>query len=113
MSVSGVDAVRQSLLSTQHLVNWFIGDLSDADLLVRPAPGANHVAWQMGHLIQAERALVRAQLPDAKYPDLPAGWTEKHAMECNKKDDPAAFCGKQEYVDQFTKTRQATIAAVE
>jgi hypothetical protein len=111
--VRGVDAVVQALKSTQHLVTWFLGDLSDADLLVRPVAGANHVAWQMGHLIQSERGLVLAHLPDAKYPDLPAGFTDKHAMECNKKDDAAAFCAKQEYVDQFAATRKATIAAVE
>lgn len=109
----GVDAVRQALLSTQHLLAWFLGDLSDADLLVRPVAGANHVAWQMGHLIQSERGLVLAQLPDTKYPDLPAGFTDKHTMECNKKDGPGDFCTKAEYLEQFTKTRQATIAAVE
>ena len=109
----GVDAVRQALQSTQHLVTWFLGDLSDADLLVRPVAGANHVAWQMGHLIQSERGLVLAQLPDARYPDLPPGFTDKHAMECNKKDAASDFCTKAEYVAQFTKTREATIAAVE
>ena len=38
-------------------------DLSDADLLVRPAPSANHIAWQLGHLIASERNLVEAAAP--------------------------------------------------
>ena len=25
-----------------------LGDFSDADMLVRPTPGANHAAWQLG-----------------------------------------------------------------
>ena len=28
-----------------------IGDFSDADIYVRPCPGANSPAWQLGHLI--------------------------------------------------------------
>jgi hypothetical protein len=47
-TMTGVDAIRTALQSTQQLTNWFISDLSDSDLLVRPATGANHIAWQMG-----------------------------------------------------------------
>ena len=109
----GVDAVRQALQSTQQLLTWFLSDLSDADLLVRPVPGANHVAWQMGHLIESERGLVRGQLPQANYPPLPAGFAEKHAMDRQAKEAPGDFCTRAEYVEQFTKTRKATIAALE
>ena len=109
----GVDAVRQALQSTQALVTWFLSDLSDADLLVRPVPGANHVAWQIGHLVQSERALVSKQLPDASYPPLPDGFTERHAFDRQAKEAPGDFCTRAEYVDQFTTTRQATIAALD
>ena len=60
----GVDAVRQTLQSTQHLVTWFLSDLSDADLMVRPTAGANHVAWQIGHLILAEQGREQARLDE-------------------------------------------------
>ena len=46
---------EQSLNFTQFVINNSLGDLSDADLLVRPVEGANHIAWQIGHLIVAER----------------------------------------------------------
>jgi len=109
----GVDAIRQALQSTERLLTWFLSDLSDGDLLVRPVPGANHVAWQMGHLIESERGLVRAQLHAASYPPLPAGFAEKHAMDRQGKEAPGDFCTKAEYVDHFTNTRKATIAALE
>ncbi len=109
----GVDAVRTALQSTQQLVTWYLSDLSDADLVVRPVPGANHIAWQMGHLIAAEPRLIRSTLPDAAYPDLPAGFAEKHGKETASKEAPADFSTRAEYIDLFTKTRQATIAALD
>src|SRR5678816_3939499 len=48
------DAIKYALESTHNMVTMYLGDLSDADLLVRPAPGANHIAWQLGQLIAAE-----------------------------------------------------------
>jgi hypothetical protein len=109
----GVDAIRSALLSTRHLVTWFLDDLGDADLVVRPAAGANHIAWQMGHLILSERALIQEQLPDAAYPALPAGFAEKHAAQCHAKDAGTDFCTKSEYVEQFKAARKATLTALE
>jgi hypothetical protein len=109
----GVDAVRTALQSTQQLVTWFLSDLSDGDLVVRPTPGANHIAWQLGHLIQSERDLITSDVPQAKYPDLPAGFAGRHNKESATKESPADFCTRAEYVELFTRTRKATIAALE
>jgi hypothetical protein len=105
----GVDAIRTALQSTHHLTTWFLGDLSDADLLVRPAPGANHIAWQMGHLITSEPGL-GSQLPGAAYPELPAGFDKQHGKETQFVDPPAGFATKDRYVELFTRVRNATIA---
>jgi hypothetical protein len=107
------DTIKAALNSTQHMVEWFVSDLSDADLLVRPVPGANHIAWQLGHLIGAERSLVRSELPDAAYPDLPAGFAEQHTKNTATSDSPADFRSKAEYLDLFKKVRAATVAAVD
>ncbi len=32
----------------------YLGDLTDADIMVRAIPDTNHIAWQLGHLIQSE-----------------------------------------------------------
>src|SRR5262249_39572978 len=104
--------------STQFLLNAVLEDLSDADLLVRPVPGANHLAWQLGHVTASEIGLVREQLPEAVYPPLPAGWAEAHAMPAASKDGPdgfrphAGFRPKAEYVKLFNEVRKATIEAV-
>src|SRR5271170_7679494 len=37
-----------------EMLRMTLADFSDADMLVRPCPGANHAAWQLGHLTAAE-----------------------------------------------------------
>ena len=96
---------------TQNMLGMYLGDLSDADLLVRPVPGANHIAWQLGHLITAEANACAAETcPSAAYPELPAGFAERHTKETASKD--TGFGTKAEYLSLFNKVRQATIAAL-
>ena len=102
------DAIRTALTSTQQMLGMYLQDLSDADLLVRPVPTANHIAWQLGHLISSESRMGR-NLPGAAYPELPAGFTDRHNKEAAAKD--AGFGTKAEYLGLFNKVRQATIDA--
>jgi hypothetical protein len=109
--MNATTAIRKTMESTQHLLTWFLSDLSDADLLVRPAPGANTIAWQVGHLICAE-SMGAKHIPGAKYPELPAGFAERHD---NKRaaDDGPGLASKAVYLDLFAKARAATLAAVD
>src|SRR5208282_3362039 len=77
LSMTAKDAIKTALTSTQFLMTKYIEDLSDADLLIRPDPAANHTAWQLGHLISSEHSMGR-QFPGASYPPLPAGWDDQH-----------------------------------
>jgi hypothetical protein len=43
--MNAIDAIRTALKSSQGLLTWYLSDLSDTDLLVRPVPEANHIAW--------------------------------------------------------------------
>ena len=56
-------AIAFNLSSSEYLVNGYLADLQSSDLLVRPTPGANHIAWQLGHLIASERYLVERRAP--------------------------------------------------
>jgi hypothetical protein len=104
--------LETSLNGTQFLTNHYLSDLSDADLLVRPASGANHIAWQLGHLIAAEIGMVRSQLPSAEYPELPPGFAEQYTKETAGQEPPKGFLSKQQYVDLFNRVREATKATV-
>ncbi|HTW95622.1 MAG TPA: DinB family protein [Tepidisphaeraceae bacterium] len=90
------------------MLKMTLADFSDADLLVRPCPGANHAAWQIGHLIVAETRLINGVTP-AAMPELPAGFADHFNKETASKDDPNFFPGKSPLMDQFSKTRQATV----
>jgi len=105
------DAIQLVLTSTEDLLKMYLGDFSDGDLVVRPVPGANHVAWQLGHLIEAE-CMMGKVVPGASYPELPAGWSERHNKAAAAKDPPAGFATKAEYLGLFDKVRHATRAAV-
>ena len=52
------DAIKLSIDTGEMMTMAYIGDLSDADLLIRPVPGCNHINWQIGHLIVAEHGIL-------------------------------------------------------
>jgi hypothetical protein len=110
--MKATEAVQTALKSTQQTLNIWLSDLSDADLLVRPAPGANHTAWQLGHLISGEPYLVKMACPEAAYPALPAGFEQQYGKETAGQDSPKGFLTKAQYLDLFGKVRQATLDLV-
>jgi hypothetical protein len=105
-------AIHTALASTQNMLGMYLGDLSDADLLVRPVPGANHIAWQLGHLIFAESHLVSPQLPDTHYPAVPANFAELYGKKGASDDTPSHFLSKDAYLKMFNEHRDVTKAAV-
>lgn len=90
----------------------YLNDLSDADLLVRPVPGTNHIAWQLGHLIAAENGMVEETCPGSM-PPLPADFRDKHSPATASSDDRQAFLSKNEYLRLFKQQREATLKALD
>ncbi|MCE9530641.1 MAG: DinB family protein [Planctomycetes bacterium] len=104
------DAIKYVLVSNQNILEMFLADLGDEDLLVRPVPGANHVAWQLGHLITSEVKLIADMgCATAK---LPAGFAEKHTKLTAANDSPTAFLKKAEYMAVFKTVHEGTLAAL-
>jgi len=42
--MKGTEVIQRALKGTAHSLNMYLSDLSDADLLVRTSPNANHIA---------------------------------------------------------------------
>ena len=103
------DVAATALKSTQNMLGMYISDLSDADLLVRPVPGANHTAWQLGHLIASE-SMLKKQYPHFVYPELPAGFVEQHKPTTASMEPAKGFASKEEYLKLFNAARNATLA---
>src|SRR5687767_156982 len=102
------EAIRNVIRSTDFIVKAYLDDLSDAELLVRPVPGANHIAWQLGHLIASEHEMIEATHPGSMSP-LPPGFKEKYTAETSKLDDPKAFHTKGEYLKLMDEQRAGTL----
>ena len=103
--------IRQSLNLSSRILQSYIEDLSDAELLHRPCPGGNHINWQLGHLIASENKMINGAIPGSM-PALPAGFAEKYASDNAGVDDPKQLCTKQELLSIHKQQREATLATL-
>jgi len=111
--MNGREAIKAALEGTRFIFNWYLQDLCDDDLFVRPAPTANHIAWQLGHTIAGDRILVSSQLPDVSFPEVPPGFLEAHSKEGAARNGTDGFLSKADYLALFDQVRTATIAALD
>jgi len=105
------DSIKYTINMSQMIVDAYLGDLDDADLMVRPVPGMNHVAWQLGHLISSEHEMMKNA--GVSMPALPDGFAEAHTRETAGSNDASKFCTKAQYLDALKTQRTATLAAVD
>ncbi len=101
-------AIRQSIELADMIADKYLGDLEDADLFIRPVEGANHPAWQLGHLISSEHRLMNGIRPGSM-PALPEGFIDKYGKETSAVDDPAQFHTKGEYLSLLRQQREGTL----
>lgn len=106
------DAIRCGMDMSLHVLNAYLSDLTDADLMERPTPECNHLAWQLGHLIASEVSLLESVCP-GKAAALPEGFAEQHAKDKAEEDDPDQFRTKAEYQQLYGDVRAATLNALD
>ena len=105
------DAFRQSMDMGQMVSMAYLEDLTDEEMMHRPAPESNHIKWQVGHLIASENNLLNTAVPGAA-PALPEGFAERYAKETAKSDDPGAFDTKADLLSLYREQRDASLAAL-
>ena len=101
-------AISSALTQADFIVTAYLQDLTTAELLVRPVPGSNHIAWQLGHLIAAERYILEKIAPGT-IAALPPGFEAAHSKETATSDDPQAFLTKEEYLALRQQMRGETM----
>jgi hypothetical protein len=106
------DAVRVMMSTADFFVESYLSDIMPQEMLVRPARGANHLAWQLGHLISAETRLVEAAAPGS-IPALPEGFAERHSKDLAASDNPSDFLSKDEYLGLAKSVRVATLKVLD
>ena len=104
-----IDLLTSVLAANLEMLKGHIADFTDAEMLVRPVPTANHTAWQLGHLVGAETGMINAVAPGAVPMPSPE-FTARFTKETSKIDDAKAFPSKAEILDALSKCRTATIA---
>jgi hypothetical protein len=105
-----VEFLAGTLQGNLGLLQRTLADFAPADYLVRPVPGANHTAWQLGHLVCSETGMLSAC--GAKMPALPPGFTDRFNKSTAAADDPAAFGTGAELLALLAGVRAATVAYV-
>jgi hypothetical protein len=106
-----IELLATVLQNNLGMLTSTLADFSDADMLVRPTPAANHAAWQVGHLVNSELGALSLLSPGTA-PTLPPGFGDKFNRKTASIDDPSFFPEKQELIDAFTNARSATVAWV-
>ena len=102
------DAIKLNIDMAQMCCNMYLDDLTDADLMRRPAPNCNHINWQLGHLINSDHNLVSAVAP-GRMPPLPEGFADKYSKEKASSDDASSFCTKDELLAAASAQLAATV----
>jgi len=110
--MNAAEAITNAINTSAMISNAYLGDLSDEEMMVRPCEGANHIKWQLGHLISSEHKMIDAVRPGSM-PPLPDGFAGKYDKETSKSDDAAAFSSKEEYLKLRDEQRAATLKALE
>lgn len=106
------DAIRSALRTADFMAQGYLADITPAEMLARPVDGANHIAWQLGHLITSERHLVEAAAPGSM-PPLPEGFAERHRRDRKPTDNAADYLSKEEYLQLAQKVRASTLATLD
>jgi hypothetical protein len=104
-------AIVYGLRASQKLFHRYLDDLTPAEYLHQPCPGANCAAWLVGHLLLTDRKqLVGLGVTDL--PDLPTGFEERFAITRQAAGTPGEYGAPSALVALFDDHRARLIAAV-
>jgi hypothetical protein len=103
--------IRETIEVAAFVTRQYLADLTDTDLLVRPVAAANHVAWQLGHLIVSHHEMLSEV--GVRLSPLPPGFVENHTRAAAGSDEPAQFLTRDSYLALLDQVRQAALAALE
>ena len=107
--MSNAELFSKNILQSKGMVDSFLKDFSDADMLFRPAKTANHATWQMGHLANSVRGMVTMCDPTVAFPfedDTRFGKSKASI------DDPTFFPKGAELLSRFDQAMDTAAAWV-
>jgi hypothetical protein len=90
------------------ILKMTLSDFSEQEMFVRPAPGANHAAWQLAHLTGAAAHMVNSVAPGV-IPDAAVRMNEKYTGQTSNNDDPEFYPSKADLLDTFAQAHDALV----
>ena len=105
-------AIKSALEMANMISMTYLEDLTDAEMMHRPAPGCNHIKWQIGHLISSEHRAISDCYSECM-PKLPDGFIDRYTKQTSSDDDPASFDSKETLLKLYQQQRAATLAQLE
>lgn len=94
-----------------NMLEHHLSDFSDADMLVRPVPRANHAAWQVAHLVDFIGLVARSASPGTHEPQSEA-LTRAARRESAKVDDPKHFVPKDELIARLRVVTESIVGTL-
>ena len=99
------DNIKRSKGMTENL----LADFTEEQMLYRPAKGANHAMWQLGHLAGSTWGMISGCDPTVK---SPVSDETRFKKDTAGVDDPAKFPKKAEVMKMFGEAMDAAAAWV-
>jgi len=106
--VNASQAIKVHLDLCEFIALGYLSDLTIDDLMHRPAPSANHILWQLGHLISSEHQIMQQVFPDSM-PSLPEGFSDRYSSVTAASNDPNDFDSLDRLLSDYRTQRQATL----
>lgn len=104
--------IREAIDMSSFVIQQYLSDLTDDEMLKRPCPGANHIKWQMGHLIASEHMMMEKAIPGSM-PPLPDGFEVRYGKEAATNDASGDFDSKDDLLKTMHAQRDALLAALD
>jgi hypothetical protein len=104
-----MEVIANEIENSPGMMQMHLADFSEAEMLKRPVPGANHVTWQLGHLIKADANLGKLLGANVAIPEQ---YHELFGKEMSKSDDASKFPKKAELLAKLKEGRATVAQAV-
>jgi hypothetical protein len=108
MFASPVDAIAYGLRASKVLIHRMVDDLKPGEFDYQPCPGANCIAWVIGHLTATDRRSL-TWLGVADLPAVPDGFVERFTVTRTKAGEQTGFGDPKDVIRLFDEHRDRLI----
>lgn len=98
------DALIATITHTRNQTLKLVADVADDQMVRQPAPGTNHPAWVLGHLLLVEHNFLKT-VSGGQGPSLDASWNDIYGMKSTPVADQSKYQPKSFYIEKLAELR--------